>query len=89
MQIYAVEVAAKEDRGFVSSFTLMTGNFFGLMAACIIYGISYDKTNTGWRVALSITFIPATVMLMYVHVTNLKDTATVDDCESKYLRVMY
>ena len=31
-QIYAVEIAAKEDRGFVSSFTLMTGNFFGLLA---------------------------------------------------------
>jgi SP family sugar:H+ symporter-like MFS transporter len=31
-QIYAVEVAAKEDRGFVSSFSLMTGNFFGLLA---------------------------------------------------------
>lgn len=35
-QIYAVEIAAKEDRGFVSSFTLMTGNFFGLLAAGII-----------------------------------------------------
>lgn len=36
MQIYAVEIAAKEDRGFVSSFTLMTGNVFGLAASCII-----------------------------------------------------
>ena len=35
-QIYAVEIAAKEDRGFVSSFTLMTGNVFGLIASCII-----------------------------------------------------
>lgn len=26
-------------------------------------GISYDTTNTGWRVALSITFIPATILL--------------------------
>ena len=36
VQIYAVEIAAKEDRGFVSSFTLMTGNVFGLAASCII-----------------------------------------------------
>ena len=42
----------------------MTGNFFSLMAAGIIYGISYDTTNTGWRVALSVTFIPASIMLM-------------------------
>ena len=63
-QIYAVEVAAKEDRGFVSSFTLMTGNFFSLLAAGIIFGITYDKSNTGWRAALAITFIPSTVMLM-------------------------
>lgn len=63
-QIYAVEVAAKEDRGFVSSFTLMTGNFFGLLASGIIYGISYDTTNTGWRTALSVTFIPATILLI-------------------------
>ena len=42
----------------------MTGNFFGLLAADIIYGITYDTTNSGWRVALSITFIPATIMLI-------------------------
>jgi hypothetical protein len=35
-QIYAVEIAAPQDRGFVSSFTLMTGNFFGLLAAGVI-----------------------------------------------------
>jgi len=58
-----VEVAAKEDRGFVSSFSLMTGNIFGFIAAGIIFGISYDTTNVGWRVALAITFIPATIML--------------------------
>lgn len=63
-QIYAVEIAAKEDRGFVSSFSLMTGNFFGLLAAGLIFGISYDATNTGWRTALSITFIPATILLL-------------------------
>ena len=63
-QIYAVEVAAKEDRGFVSSFSLMTGNFFGLIASGLIFGISYDVTNTGWRAALSITFIPATILLI-------------------------
>ena len=63
-QIYAVEIAAKEDRGFVSSFSLMTGNFFGLLAAGLIFGISYDQTNTGWRVALAITFIPATTLLI-------------------------
>lgn len=63
-QIYAVEVAAKEDRGFVSSFSLMTGNFFGLLAAGLIFGISYDTTNTGWRAALAITFIPATTLLI-------------------------
>jgi MFS transporter, SP family, sugar:H+ symporter len=62
-QIYAVEVAAKEDRGFVSSFTLITGNFFGLLAAGIIYGISYDATSAGWRAALGVTFIPATILL--------------------------
>ena len=42
----------------------MTGNFFGLLAAGIIYGISYDTSNAGWRAALSITFIPATIMLL-------------------------
>ncbi|WWD20534.1 hypothetical protein CI109_105010 [Kwoniella shandongensis] len=63
-QIYAVEIAAKEDRGFVSSFTLMTGNFFGLLAAGIVYGISYSTSNAGWRVALGVTFIPATLLLM-------------------------
>ncbi|GFZ48330.1 hypothetical protein JCM24511_06078 [Saitozyma sp. JCM 24511] len=62
-QIYAVEIAAKEDRGFVSSFSLMTGNFFGLLAAGIIYGISYDTGNVGWRAALGVTFIPATLLL--------------------------
>ena len=63
-QIYAVEVAAKEDRGFVSSFSLMTGNFFGLLAAGLIFGISYNKGNSGWRAALAVTFIPATILLM-------------------------
>lgn len=57
-------MAAKEDRGFVSSFSLITGNFFGFLAAGIIYGISYDQTNVGWRTAVSITFIPATIMLV-------------------------
>lgn len=61
-QIYAVEIAAKEDRGFVSSFTLMTGNVFGLAASCIIYGISYTTSNAGWRAALGVTFIPATAL---------------------------
>lgn len=42
----------------------MTGNFFGLLASGIIYAISYDTSNTGWRVALSVTFIPATIMLI-------------------------
>lgn len=63
-QIYAVEIAAKEDRGFVSSFSLMTGNFFGLLAAGIIFGISYDDSNAGWRAALGVTFIPATVLII-------------------------
>jgi MFS family permease len=63
-QIYAVEVAAKDDRGFVSSFSLMTGNFFGLLAAGLIFGISYNKGNSGWRAALAVTFIPATILLI-------------------------
>ena len=42
----------------------MTGNFFGLLAAGVIYGISYDTSNAGWRAALSITFVPATIMLI-------------------------
>ncbi|WWD08506.1 hypothetical protein V865_006618 [Kwoniella europaea PYCC6329] len=63
-QIYAVEIAAKEDRGFVSSFSLMTGNFFGLLAAGLVYGVSYSTSNTGWRAALGITFIPATSLLL-------------------------
>ncbi|WVW81056.1 hypothetical protein I302_103047 [Kwoniella bestiolae CBS 10118] len=63
-QIYAVEIAAKEDRGFVSSFSLMTGNFFGLLAAGLVYGVSYSSSNTGWRAALGITFIPATLLLV-------------------------
>ncbi|WVR08438.1 hypothetical protein IAU60_005493 [Kwoniella sp. DSM 27419] len=63
-QIYAVEIAAKEDRGFVSSFSLMTGNFFGLLASGLVYGISYSTSNTGWRGALGITFVPATLLLM-------------------------
>ncbi|KAL7422632.1 hypothetical protein Q5752_001923 [Cryptotrichosporon argae] len=61
-QIYAVEIAAKEDRGFVSSFTLMTGNFFGLLA--VRHGITYSTSNTGWRAALGVTFIPATLLLL-------------------------
>ncbi|WWC72403.1 uncharacterized protein I206_106365 [Kwoniella pini CBS 10737] len=62
-QIYAVEIAAKEDRGFVSSFSLMTGNFFGLLAAGLVYGVSYSTSNSGWRAALGMTFIPATLLL--------------------------
>ncbi|KAK4687912.1 hypothetical protein P7C73_g2215, partial [Tremellales sp. Uapishka_1] len=62
-QIYAVEIAAKEDRGFVSSFSLITGNFFGLLASGIVYGISYSMSNAGWRAALGVTFIPATLLL--------------------------
>ena len=42
----------------------MTGNFFGLLAAGIIYGISYDASPTGWRAALGVTFIPATILLI-------------------------
>jgi MFS transporter, SP family, sugar:H+ symporter len=58
-----VEIAAKEDRGFVSSFSLMTGNFFSVLAAGIIYGISYLDGNAGWRGALGVTFVPASVLL--------------------------
>ncbi|ORX41197.1 general substrate transporter [Kockovaella imperatae] len=62
-QIFAVEIAAKEDRGFVSSFSLMTGNFFSLLAAGLIYGITYSTGNAGWRASLAVTFIPATFLI--------------------------
>ena len=48
----------------MSSFSLITGNFFGFLAAGIVYGISYDTSNTGWRAALAVTFIPATILLI-------------------------
>jgi MFS family permease len=39
-QIYAVELASRKDRGFVGSFALITGNIFGFIAACILFGIT-------------------------------------------------
>ncbi|EIW69873.1 hypothetical protein TREMEDRAFT_61644 [Tremella mesenterica DSM 1558] len=67
-QIYAVEIAAKEDRGFVSSFLIDDWKFLRIISpdlkAGIIYGISYSTSNIGWRAALGVTFIPATILLM-------------------------
>ena len=63
-QCYTAEVAEKQERGFLSGLSLITGNCFSLAASAITYGIVYANGDWGWRLALSITMIPATLLII-------------------------
>ncbi|BFZ63547.1 hypothetical protein YB2330_004674 [Saitoella coloradoensis] len=62
-QIYAVEIANRNERGFLSGLSLITGNVFSLAASAITYGLTYAVGNWGWRLAFGVSFIPANILL--------------------------